>query len=231
MGIEGLDEDDIKKKVGSFYFDNVPGNYMDAMKKAFDKNELGDSLYYHVGNLSENLKKLEHEASKDTFKTYRHALRRKAATIMLEKVGFQDGWRTGDPAAPDRNLAEASISNNDNWTAYVNSLSAFPQYKPKETKWRKGWLDPFREHEDDIKPNKIWKVLGENKVWENKKAGSVLFTANGSTYRLGEGIAAVPAPPANIDGSRVVPTDPLDHMSGDDVKKAVNEIKDALKKL
>ena len=203
------------------------------MKNAFDKTNLGgDTFYYNCyASFNDQQKRLTSEVSKDTFKTHRHALRRKAATILLEEVGFQDGWRTGDPAAPVRNIGEGVISDDGNWTAYVDSLSAFPKFKPEESTWRKGWLDPFREHEDDIKPNKIWKVLGENKVWENKKAGSVLFTANGSTYRLGEGIAAVPAPPANINGSRVVPTDPLDHMSGDDVEKAVNKIKDALKKL
>lgn len=98
--LSALSEEDIKAQIGPWKDRNIPESFRKALVKAFDKEKLGDTFFYK--DIADDKKKLEAEYGNDDLKSQRIALKRKAAIILLEEMGFKDEWRKKipDPSIP-----------------------------------------------------------------------------------------------------------------------------------
>ena len=108
-------------------------------------------------------------------------------------------------------------------------MAAFPPLEAKELAIWKALTDPFAEAKEGINPIK---VVFENKVWENSKKGSILYTYDGNTYTLGKDLNVV----NNAASPEAIENDVAANLVANDgenlkVKKALKEISDALKSL
>ena len=89
-------DNDIKTTVRSFRDRKMPKEFMESLVKAFKKSELGADTYYFLpitDAKKANLKNLAGELSRADTKVHRQVLKRKAATLLLEGMGFKDEWR------------------------------------------------------------------------------------------------------------------------------------------
>lgn len=96
LNFQALNADnDIKTTARSFKDRKMPKVFMEALVKAFDKANLGDTYYFQpiTSDQRKSLKGLAGTLSADNTKTHRMVLKRKAATILLEEMGFKDEWR------------------------------------------------------------------------------------------------------------------------------------------
>lgn len=200
--LRGLTAEEVKKLLEPsrhFYFEN---DLLDALEVAFTKENLGDSFYCQaVAADKKNLTTPYQPTDLDSHKT---ALKRKAAILWLEKLGFEDGWRkempnrdgsghqvatidaTGKPipgttSVPARPFSTEDIMKANKWNDYLDSITAVPKLSP--VKWKAleelkkagdKWLDNF---------NAI-KNICENESWSNAKNGGILFSYDAKTYGL-----------------------------------------------
>lgn len=227
MKFDELTKLSINRKIGWNRGHNLIKNYKDVMKDAFTKGNLHDSFYYQ--EFTEAQKALTTELTKANTATSRHALRRLAAVNLLQGLGFQDAWRTDAAGHPAPNSEATAAGLNNGWNGYADSLAAFPPLEAKELAIWKAITDPFAEAKEGINPIK---VVFENKVWENSKKGSILYTYDGNTYTLGKDLnvvnnAASPEAIENDVAANLVAND----QENKKVKKALKEITDALKSL
>ena len=225
MKFDELTKLSINRKIGWNRGHNLIKNYKDVMKDAFTKGNLHDSFYYQ--EFTEAQKALTTELTKENTANSRHALRRMAAVNLLQGLGFQDAWRTDAAGHPAPNSEATAIA--DDWDNYADSLAAFPPLEAKELAIWKALTDPFAEAKEGINPIK---VVFENKVWENSKKGSILYTYDGNTYTLGKDLNVV----NNAASPEAIENDVAANLVANDgenlkVKKALKEISDALKSL
>ena len=227
MKFDELTKLSINRKIGWNRGHNLIKNYKDVMKDAFTKGNLYDSFYYQ--EFTEAQKALNDELTKENTATSRHALRRLAAVNLLQGLGFQDAWRTNAAGLPAPNSEATAAGLNNNWENYADSLAAFPPLEAKELAIWKALTDPFAKAKEEINPIQ---VVFENKVWENSKKGSILYTYDGNTYTLGKDLNVV----NNAASPEAIENDVAANLVANDgenlkVKKALKEITDALKSL
>ena len=194
---------EMTKKIGRFNTSDVPSNYKDAMTAAFSKKNLGDTIYYmaKAGRLNGFENSLGNNSLKDELK----ALRRKAATLLLEGLGFKDEWRTQVtiPAAGNqpeqtitviRKFKEEDIKDDTYWGNYVKSITSVPKLSPVEA------LDvrAKKSLRDDAKKIGEWANIqwlrhpeDANWSWGEGKNGGILFNHKGHTYSLAQDISPV----------------------------------------
>lgn len=236
MSFKELEGTAISRKIGWNRGHNLIKDYKKIMTEAFSKAKLPDTFYYKA--FTDAQKQLVNELKKDDTANARHALRRMAAVNLLEGLGFQDTWRTDHATKPAPRTEAAALAQNNAWDNYANSLAAFPPLEAKELAIWKALTDPFAEAWDGINPVKLYK---EHTVWENSKSGSILYTCDGNTYTLGKELSVVNVAPQGAAAqykanAAAVETSSIDNLVGNDqenqdVKKALDKIKDALKTL
>ena len=198
---------DVLHKMGKLRH-NPPEGYREAMEKAFDKNSLGDVIYYQP--VSDKLKKLETILNQADMLLDCRLLRRRASILMLEALGFKDEWRKkGDNNAEiPRPFEKEDILNADKWLAYVNSIVSVPKLSELELNTRAAILSAVGEYILDVgktfvdleNAQAIWNSKGEIASWGEAKRGGILFTSKGNTYSLAENITEIEgAPKENLN--------------------------------
>ena len=104
LNFQALNADnDIKTTARTFKDRKMPKEFMTALVEAFDKTKLGDTYYFLPISDAQrkDLMNLAGQLDENATKTYRQILKRKAATLLLEGMGFKDDWRKKVvPAAP-----------------------------------------------------------------------------------------------------------------------------------
>ena len=91
-----LDEKkDIRATARAFKDRKMPKNFMEALVNAFKKANLGDSYYFLPidDDKRKDLKDLASDLTADITKPHRQVLKRKAAILLMEGMGFKDEWR------------------------------------------------------------------------------------------------------------------------------------------
>ena len=208
-----LSKADISSEIGWFLTSSVPSNYKSAMEKAFAKSSLGDSFYYQ--DITTGQKELNIRYAEDELAAHRKALKRKAAIILLEGLGFKDEWRkplkseinvvvppgSGAPQAPlnppqvpekaARPFDEEEVNNENMWNRYVNTISSVPKLDKAQYALAKTLLDGLKGIADVDTLLDWHKTRKENSSWSNAKNGGILFTSDGNTYALNQQISEI----------------------------------------
>jgi len=236
-----LSKEVIGNEIGWFITTAVPSNYKSAMEKAFAKESLGDSFYYK--DITDEQKTLQERYQEDELAPHRKALKRKAAIILLEELGFKDEWRKplkseikviapvgvkGIPVPPplqpevpkiaERPFKEEEVNNELMWNRYVNTISSVPKLDKAQYALAKTILDGLKGIVDVDTVSDWHKTRKENSSWSNAKNGGILFTSDGNTYALNQEISEIEtAGKENL-------------CSTDDPKDEVNNFLNALKK-
>lgn len=211
-----LSKADIGSEIGWFLTSSVPSNYKSAMEKAFAKSSLGDSFYYQ--DITTGQKELNVRYAEDELAAHRKALKRKAAIILLEELGFKDEWRkplksginvvvppgSGAPQAPlnppqvpekaARPFKEEEVNNEPMWNRYVNTISSVPKLDKAQYALAKTLLDGLKGIADVDTLLDWHKTRKENSSWSNAKNGGILFTSDGNTYALNQQISEIETP-------------------------------------
>ena len=205
--MSGLSEEDIKAQIGAWKDRNIPESFRKALVTAFKKEKLGDTFFYKKITDDEK-KKLDTPYGEDGLKKERKALKRKAAIILLEEMGFIDEWRRripdssvppivsqvnvvagnapGIPPAPQRvkdvprKTNEADLTD-DYWGEYVQSLAAVPPLTPVRWKAAEEAKKMLFGALDNLY---VWKNIKENQAWGDAKKGAILFSSDESVYHL-----------------------------------------------
>ena len=185
--------------LGDDYISGAIGAYQqkvtDELKKsiitAFNKNKLGDSFF--VQKIEDDAKKLENAyANNDALIDQRKKLKRKAATTMLEEMGFKDDWRgkyiiPGNPPQSEnvpRKFDEKDL-NDDYWTKYVATIQNVPDLSAAELtalqKILKDVIDQLLEKKKEVM---FWKWNSENSSWGDAKNGEILFSSDANVYHF-----------------------------------------------
>ena len=186
-------------ELGDDYISGAIGAYQqkvtDELKKsiitAFNKNKLGDSFF--VQKIEDDAKKLENAyANNDALIDQRKKLKRKAATTMLEEMGFKDDWRgkyiiPGNPPQSEnvpRKFDEKDL-NDDYWTKYVATIQNVPDLSAAELtalqKILKDVIDQLLEKKKEVM---FWKWNSENSSWGDAKNGEILFSSDANVYHF-----------------------------------------------
>ena len=100
---------------------------------AFDKTKLGDTYYFQpiTSDQRKDLKNLAGTLGADETKTHRKVLKRKAAMLLLEGMGFKDDWRKKvAPAAVAAGPAPTTVKVKDVAGAEVTVLLPPPPAPP-----------------------------------------------------------------------------------------------------
>lgn len=189
--------------------DYLTGSHRKAFVKAFSKENLKDSFYFQ--DFTDEQKKLESQYVANSFDDDRKYLKRKAAILMLEEIGFKDEWRQKiadpswqpDPLLPslvapkvmavERKVSKENLKIDDNWEKYVDTIVAVPPMAPDSpsnfVKAMKKIGENFvQNYKDAIH---LWS-LSENKSWGDNKKGAILFSSDDEMYQLGSNISDVP---------------------------------------
>lgn len=225
--IKKLDEKQIVQKISWNSGHTLLKDYKSIMASALSQAAEQSSYY----DINDDRRKLENELTDNTKEANQKIMRRIAAVYLLEGLGFKDEWRTNHANNPAPKTA-AAFSNNQVWPNYTGSLKAFPPLEAmdisKGLALKNALLDPWRELKEGLNPTK---VLGENKVWENSKKGSILYTYDGSTYTLGNSLDLVKDNNNNITGTKAaaVVVGSVENLEANDnenkdVKKSLNSI-------
>lgn len=243
-----LSADDIGSEIGWFWTSKVPDNYKAAMVKAFDKEALGDDCFYY--KLTNEQKALTNQYTDESLENHKKALKRKAAIVLLEGLGFKDEWRKaisvrhdvqvvafdgpGIPPAPQvppvppevrrvpkRCFKEADITDQERWEDYVNSICSMPKLNAAQFAATKVLLDGIKGLID-------WKTIAdwhdtELSSWSDAKNGGILFTHKGNTYSLQNNISKI----EGAGKEKLVSVDD----PNDDVNNFLNALKENLKHL
>ena len=188
-----LKKDDIRKVVGHFWTTKVPDNYFKALSEAFSKNKLGNDCFYYQ-DFTDEQKKLNHKYQILELNDKKKVLRRKALINLIEGLGFKEADRVEIEVVvngnnvmqkPARPFAADDAVNDTKWNQYVRSISFKPEFDFKASKV----ADAIKEGAKSIIDNEkqmreMVQTMRENKAWSEAKKGEILFTADGSTYRL-----------------------------------------------
>lgn len=229
---------EMTKKIGRFNTSYVPSNYKDAMTAAFSKEKLGDTIYYmaKAGRLKDFKNSLNNDSLKDELK----ALKRKAATLLIEGLGFKDEWRSQVtvPAAGNqpeqtitvnRKFDEEDIKNDTYWGNYVRSITSVPKLSPTEAysvRVKKSLLDDAKKAIDWEDIQWFRHPKNANWSWGEGKNGGILFNYKGHTYSLAQNIT-------QIEGAAKenLTTDDDNEAVGNGVNQFLNSIRQALNSL
>ena len=134
LNFQALNADnDIKTTARSFKDRKMPKEFMEALVNAFDKTKLGDTYYFQpiTSDQRKDLKNLAGALGADETKTHRKVLKRKAAMLLLEGMGFKDDWRKKvAPAAVAAGPAPTTVKVKDVAGAEVTVLLPPPPAPP-----------------------------------------------------------------------------------------------------
>ena len=201
MVLNGLTGDEVKKEVESlrhFYF---PNYLLDALEPAFKKENLDDCYYCKIEDAKKNLTSA---LGANDLDAHKKILKRKAAILWLEKLGFQDEWRKevpnrdesgaqvattdaegkpipGTTSKPARPFAVADIGDDTKWADYLNSLTAVPKLSPVKYKAAEALKKSAEKWVDNLY---FFKNIVENESWSSAKNGGILFSSDSHTYGL-----------------------------------------------
>lgn len=189
----GLNEDDMKKELATIKTRNVPKSFKDAIANAFKKENVGDSELY--SEIPDHLQELNKQLDINEMSIDKIVLKRKAATLWLEKVGFKDEWRKKVPvrdnmgnipdpnvtAVPPRKFNFMDIADDYYWEDYLNSLTAVPKLSPVQYKVASELAKTWKAYLDKMY---FWKNIYENMSWGEAKNGGILFSFDQHTYGL-----------------------------------------------
>ena len=190
----------------------IPKAFKDAFVKALKKENFKDDAAYFK-DITADQKNLQNPydiQNTDPFADSRKFIKRKAAVLMLEGMGFKDDWRkkVDDPNwAPDptnplslapkvlevkRDVTFAKLNVEDDWKKYVDSIVTVPPLSADQWKitkeLKKMWTD-FKENYTGI-----YDSYKENKSWGDAKNGGILFSSDENVYSLSNNIAESPTP-------------------------------------
>lgn len=179
---------------------SAPKGYKEALIKAFSKTELGDSLYFEADANQKNLGGKYNTGENNVLAEPFKVLRRKAAILLLEGMGFKDEWRAPkivnhNEVKIPRKFDSESLKNDGYWNEYVNSIVSVPKLSSTEYSILKKVWDGIKDAAggvvdfDSLKG--IWGAYGETKNWSDAKNGAILFTSQGSTYSLKKDIETI----------------------------------------
>lgn len=223
---EALDKMDVVDQLGRFE-NTVPQGYRDAIGKAFNKENLGDTFYYQpVDDEKKNLGAGYQDGDLDA---QLKVLKRKASILLLENLGFKDEWRqevnteTDPNKAPkiekiQRPFATNDISNGTKWSNYVKSICSVPPLTADKFSLLKAALDVGKDLIDWENIAGMKDIFtGECYSYGEAKNGAILFTNDGGTYMLKKAIDEVQGPSKEkLDSADDV---------GDDVNNFLNELR------
>lgn len=217
----------------------MPNAFKNALANVWKNENFKDLIYFQPVTTSQ--KDLTQKYSDDdALQDDRKVLKRKAAAMMLEEIGFKDDWRKkiDDPNwAPDpqnplaiapkvievpRNFTSDNLKGNY-WNHYVDSIECVPKLKLDSTKMGDAAVKVFDDFVDTYA--QITK-LGENKTWNGPDNGSILFSFNHKVYDLKKDITNVDV----VRRNNLQATD--DPTNGEQViTNFLNSIKKEMKKL
>lgn len=244
-----LSANTVNHELGWFLNTDIPNNFMTTMKKAFSKESLGDSFYYK--ELTAEQKQLANNIEADDLANHKKALKRKAAVVLMETLGFKDEWRTpvlltadvvaaaivpagpipvppADPvppvrAVPRRYFDEDEIISDAHWSNYVDSITSVPKLNATQYAAAKTAWDALKGLAD-VSTIKNWhKTRKENSSWSDAKNGGILFTHKGNTYSLKNVIDPVEVPGKENLAEIEDPNDPVNNF--------LNDIRESMKSL
>ena len=241
LKVKNLSEDKIKSHL---VFDSivVPSAFKKAFATAFKQDNIIDSFFFKA--LTEEQKELKNKyEGADPFAEERQFLKRKAAIIMLEEMGFKDDWRSGvtdanwvnsNPLIPalsgprqvtvPRYDQKADLIDQTKWKNYVDSIEAVPKMSADQWKITKELSKSVTKFKENY--TKVFSAKSENESWGEAKKGAILFSSDANVYHLkGGDISLVPSM------LKEYLTKDDDSASNSDVKLALWEIRDAMKEL
>ena len=211
-----ISSDEVGLAFGWLLKNDTPANYKSAMTKAFSKKELGDSIF--AAEPTNEMKEFTNRFDQNDLANKKKALKRKAAVLMMESLGFKDEWREKQPvaqdvanqavqvqgndgpvqvpapvqmAAPERPFNEADVLNADKWNAYVDSIKSVPKLSAAKYEIAKKLLDSLLDIIDMNDFKYLANIGTEKNSWESAKNGSILFTHGGNTYSLADTISKI----------------------------------------
>ena len=186
---------------------DMPKKFKDSMVKAFSKKELGNDIFYFMDITDERkslVEGLRYDA--DALNNQRKILKRKAALIFLQEMGFKDEWRQkindpqwvaphiGDqavlpvPPVPQvsipRKTASNDLQDDGYWNSFVDSLVAVPTLSKDQFAVTKAAADSYETLIEKMDPRNLVKSYSENNSWSNAKNGSILFSSDDNIYCL-----------------------------------------------
>lgn len=176
----------------------APKGYKEALIKAFSKTELGDTIYFQP---TDNALAADYlDGVDDVIAEPFKVLKRKAAILLLEGMGFKEEWRA--PKIEDhkevkipRKFDSESLNNDEYWNEYVNSIVSVPKLSSTEYSILKKVWDGIKDAAGGVVDydslEGIWGAYGETKNWSDAKNGAILFTSQGSTYSLKKDIETI----------------------------------------
>lgn len=208
---------DIGSELGWFWTTRVPKNYKKATEKAFSKKEHPDSFYFQAVDAEHQ--QLTTNYNDNSLSLHRKALKRQAAVLLIEELGFKDEWRTeldavanlaavappvvGGPipvppppppavrGVPRRFFEEDEINNDTLWNAYVSSITSVPKLDALHFAATEAALNALKGLADVDTILDWHKTRKENSSWSDAKNGNILFTSGKSTYSLGKQIREI----------------------------------------
>ena len=189
QSLKNLPGHDIVKVVGRFWATDVPDNYKQALKAAFAKDNM-EGIFYFQEVINEK-KALTDKYGDNDLATQRKILKRKAAIVLLEKLGFKDEWR--NPGVT-RVQMMAALDSDRTWQTYVNSIVAVPKLSALQFAALTTLIDGAKAMIDLDNITGMHQTRMENKSWGDAKAGGILFNGGSKTYKLGGTIETVEVP-------------------------------------
>ena len=194
--IDSLNGGDIDSVAGRFWFTNVPDNYKESLKNAFDKEKLmegtNDLIYYKPATGDAALVKNKYD--ENALATYKKGLARKAAVLLIEGLGFKNEWRSGGA----RPFKVEEVTNTTTWGNYVTSIKSVPKLAPHQSEAGKIFEEAYKGAIDWENLKGIYDTTkglfggnAEINSWGNAEDGGILFTKGKDTFRLGDTIEPV----------------------------------------
>ena len=203
-----LDENTVKS-----YFGKTKATIPEAFKKSFfdamKKENHGDVIYFKAAD--DEKKTLTPMPPLDDHKK---VLKRKAAILMLEGMGFKDEWRQKiidpdwanthpNPTAAEllsaprvisvaRDVTFDTLKDNGKWNNYADSIVAVPPLKADHFKVTNELMKSLTALKENY--TGIFDQYKENKSWGEAKNGSILFSSGANVYDLKATIQEVDAP-------------------------------------
>lgn len=232
--IKEITAEDVTAKCATILDNNLPKDAKKKLIDAFDKTKLGDDVFYYKALTAEQ-KNFGIKYTDAAIKPHLVALERKVATLAIEGLGFEDGWRAKKPnpdygvdgkATKDikafdvpKKFAAAEIVDDQYWEDYVNSIVAVPPMNALESKA----LEEFKKKaKENLKALKFWESWQENDSY-NLKKGGIMFSSDCNVFNLNKNIESVPSP------YREKLT--MDDNNNDDVRTMLDKVKSKLNAL
>ena len=209
-----LDKKDLEKQFKSFKT-KLTDNMRNALMAAFKTTKLGNDTFY-LKKIEGDAKNLATTYRENDLQAHRKVLKRKAAILMLEAMGFKDEWRKkkpnpnyaapaplmlgqaqAAPAMPSHILELERKFNADEltdtyWANYVSSIESVPDLTPDKWKITKQAEKQAKAFADNY--TKVFSAYSENESWSGNKNGGILFSTNANIYSLTNNIMEVPSP-------------------------------------